>query len=260
MLSPKLEQQLRTDYDNARIVDYRDSSNPNNEVIITCEHATNILPEEYSWSEADKRYFENEHWGSDIGAFDMANALAAELKCIFVHTLYSRLLIDTNRSLVADTLFRRAGDGRTVGLNKDMDFDEEQTRITRYYVSYYEALREVSIKVNPSYILSVHSFTPNYQGDIRPMEIGVLCSHDSADFAHDLNEGLKEKGYVSEINAPYDGVTTMGAVKSLVCGRQCHPREGITFEFRNDILMDKEKSSVLKMNTVDVIKNLCNIN
>lgn len=253
-------EQLKADYENARIIDYRDPANPNDQVVITCEHATNILPEDYAWNESDKRYFVNEHWGSDIGAFDMANSLAAELKCVFVHTLYSRLLIDTNRSLVADTLFRRAGDGKTVGLNKDMDFDEEQSRIGKYYVSYYEALREISLKINPSYILSIHSFTPNYQGELRPMEIGILCSHDSADFAADLNKGMIEKGYKSEINAPYDGITTMGAVKSLVCGSRCHePREGITFEFRNDILTNKERCSALKQNTVDVIKTLCDL-
>jgi len=259
MLTPNL-QELKVDYENARVVDYRDPSNPNNEVVVTCEHATNILPEGYTWTEADKRYFENEHWGSDIGAFDMANSLAADLKCVFVHTLYSRLLVDTNRCLAADTLFRRAGDGKTVGLNKDMDFDEEKTRIKKFYISYYEALREISLKINPSYILSIHSFTPNYQGDIRPMEIGVLTNHESADFANELNEGLKEKGYCSEINAPYDGITTMGAVKSLVCGRQCYPREGITFEFRNDILTNKERCFKLKTDTVSVIKNICHIN
>jgi len=78
------ESQLKTDYENARIIDYRDPTNPNNEILITCEHATNDLPEDYSWTENDKRHFVNEHWGLDIGAYEMANALAAELNvCLF---------------------------------------------------------------------------------------------------------------------------------------------------------------------------------
>jgi predicted N-formylglutamate amidohydrolase len=250
---------LKTEYENAKIIDFRDPTDPNNKVVITCEHASNDLPEEYSWSENDRRYFINEHWGLDIGAYEMAKALAAELKCVMVHSLYSRLLIDTNRSIVADTLFRRIGDGREVDLNKDLTCEEQQKRIRKYYLPYYEALREVSLKIRPAYVLSIHSFTSDYQGELRPMEVGVLHGLDSTDFALKLNRGMEIKGYNSEVNKPYDGVTTMGTVKSLIFSRHPTNAHGVTFEFRNDILSDREKSAQLKTAAVEVVREVCNL-
>jgi len=257
MINP--ESDLTPESENARIYDYRDPLNPNNKVVITCEHATNDLPEGYSWTDHDQRYFVDEHWGLDIGALQMAKELAQELKCVFVQSLYSRLLIDPNRSIVSDTLFRKYGDGKEVDLNKDLTFEEEQKRIRKYYLPYYDALREISTKVDPAYILSIHSFTAMYQGERRPMEIGVLYGYDSTQFAVDINDGFKNLGYLSEVNKPYDGVTTMGTVKSLIFAKSSIQREGITFEFRNDILSDKERFPQLKADSVEVIRTVCEL-
>jgi len=251
--------ELRAEYENARVVDYRDPENPNNEVVITCEHAFNVLPDEYSWTEHDKRHFVDEHWGYDIGAFDMADAMAKELKCVFVHSLYSRLLIDTNRSIAADTLFRKSGDGQELDLNKNLTHEEEQKRIKKYFLCYYQAIREISTKVNPTYILSVHSFTPMYEGQPRSLEVGVLHAHESTDFALNLNEGMKNKGYRSEANQPYDGFKTQDVVKALVSAKRGSRRQGITFEFRNDLLSNKEEFIKLKEASVDVVKDVCRI-
>jgi predicted N-formylglutamate amidohydrolase len=256
MINP--ESDLKTDFENARILDYRDPAHPNNSVIITCEHATNDLPENYSWSDHDTRYFKNEHWGLDIGAYKMANALAAQLKCVFVHSLYSRLLLDTNRSIVSDTLFRKEGDGEEVELNKNMTYEEEQERIKKYFIPYYEALREISLKVDFKYVLSIHSFTPLYQGEIRAMEIGILYGPDSLELATKINDGMNIK-YCSEGNKPYDGSTTMGTVKSLIYAKCPTQRHGLTYEFRNDLLQDSAKFADLRDHTVEVIKKACNI-
>jgi len=255
MINP--ESNLKSEYENANVVDYRDPLNPNNNVVITCEHASNELPDDYAWTDKDRRNFTNEHWAIDIGAFKIAQALAQELKCVFVHALYSRLLLDVNRTLVADTLFRKDGDGQEVDLNKDMTYEEEQRRIRRFYMPYYEALREVSNKVNPTYVLSIHSFTPLYEGQTRSTEIGVLYSHESTEFALKLNQGMDDKGYYSEVNKPYDGLTSLGALKSVLYSSNSVERRGVTFEFRNDILLDEKKYPELKSATVEVVKNVC---
>jgi len=253
-------QELKTEYENARIVDFRDPANPNNKIVVTCEHAKNELPDEYSWTENDRKHFVNEHWGYDIGAYNMGEALAKEMKCVFVHSLYSRLLLDPNRSIVADSLFRKNGDGQEIDLNKDITYEEEQKRIKKYFISYYEALREISVKIDPTFVVSIHSFTPLYQGETRSMEMGVLYGHDSTDFALKVNEGMLGKGYKSEANKPYDGITTMGVIKSLIFARFPTKREGLTFEFRNDILSNESQCLKLKKATVEVVKGVCKIN
>ncbi len=58
--------------------------NPDSNLIVVCEHATNHLPEDYRWSENDTKYFKDEHWGSDLGALSLAQTLAKELNGILV--------------------------------------------------------------------------------------------------------------------------------------------------------------------------------
>jgi len=256
MINP--ESNLKAEYENALVFDYRDPKNPNNEVVVTCEHATNDLPDEYSWSENDTKYFKNEHWGVDIGALKMAKAIAAELKCVLVQAIYSRLLLDANRTILSDTLFRKGGDGQVVELNKDMTYEEEQKRIQKYFIPYYEAVRDISLKVDPLYVLSIHSFTPLYQGEIREMEIGVLHGHESVTLSNDLHEGMKTK-FKSVQNSPYDGISTMGAVKSLIFAKNPTRRQGITFEFRNDLLQSETIYPELRDHTVQVCKKACKL-
>jgi len=253
------ESNLRSEYGNARIVDYRDPQNPNNNILITCEHAFNDLPEGYSWTEHDETYFANEHWACDIGAYNMAHSLARELKCVFVHTLYSRLLIDTNRSIVADTLIRKRGDGRDIDLNKDLTYEEEQKRINAYYVPFYEALREISVKVNPKQIISVHSFTPVYEGEARSLEVGVMHGYESVELGVKINEAINQKGYLSENNKPYNGLILTGAIHSILTDDEGCERECITFEFRNDILTNERRFPQLMRATAEAIKNECEL-
>jgi len=247
---------LRTEYENARIVDFRDPEAPNNTVVITAEHASNGLPEGYSWTEDDRTYFADDHWGYDPGSLDMAMYLAKELKCLLVYSLYSRLLVDVNRSTSADTLFRTSGDNRIVDLNRDLTYEEEQKRIIKYHNSYYNALREISMKIDPLYIFSVHSFTPLYEGTPRTLEAGILVSY-SDDLATRVFDGIKKKNYKIAINEPYDGKQGLNALDTLLYARYPVRRQGIEFEFRNDLLLDPKRSAELKVDTLEAIKQAC---
>lgn len=251
--------QLRTEYENARIEDFRDPENPNNTIVITAEHASNALPEGYSWSENDRTYFANEHWGSDPGSLDVALHLAKELKCVVVYSLYSRLLLDVNRNIAADTLFRKEGDGHQVDLNQDLTYEEEQDRILKYHHSYYNALREVSVKIDPLYIFSVHSFTALYEGQPRALEIGILVSH-SDDLGNKVNEGFRKRNHKVAVNEPYDGKEGLNALDTLLYAKYPVRRQGIQFEFRNDLLLDPKKAPKVKADAVEAIKEACGFN
>jgi len=252
-------QELRTEFENAKIVDFRDPQNPNNAIVITAEHASNALPDEYSWTENDRTYFANEHWGYDPGSLDVAIYLAKELKCVLVHSLYSRLLIDVNRSLAADTLFRTQGDAQVVDLNRDLTYEEEQKRIAKYHHSYYNALREVSLKIDPLYIFSIHSFTGLYEGQPRSLEIGVMVSY-SDDLGNKVNEGLKKRNHNAAVNEPYDGKQGMNALDTMLFAKYPVRRQAVQFEFRNDLLLDAKKAEKIKANALEAIKEACNCN
>jgi len=250
---------LRTDFENAKIADFRDPENPNNEIVLLCEHATNELPDGYSWTENDRTYFTNTHWAYDPGSLDMAMYLAKELKCILVYSLYSRLLCDVNRDLTSDTLFRTNGDGNIVDLNVDLSYEEEQKRIMKYHHSYYTALREISMKINPSYIVAVHSFTPLYEGQTRTLEIGILVSL-SEELAQKVHDGLKKRNHSVAVNEPYDGRQGLATLDAMLFGRYPVNRQGIEFEFRNDVLADPKKSLKIKMDTLASVKEACGLN
>jgi len=256
MINSTSTTELRTEFDNAKIVDFRDPETPNNSVVITCEHASNELPDSYSWTENDRKYFADDHWGYDPGALDMSLYLAKELKCVLVYSLYSRLLVDVNRNVAADTLFRTNGDGHEVDLNKDITYEEEQKRIMKYHHSYYNALREVSVKIDPLYIFSVHSFTPLYEGNPRTLEVGVLVSY-CDDLAQRVNDGIKKRNHYVAINEPYDGKQGLNTLDTLLFAKYPVRRQGIEFEFRNDLLLNPEKAPKLKADVLESIKEAC---
>jgi len=251
--------QLKTEFENARIVDFRDPENPNNTMVITCEHASNELPDGYVWTENDRTHFVDDHWGWDAGSLDVGMYLAKELKCVLVYSLYSRLLLDVNRSTSADTLFRTEGDGHIVDLNKNLTYEEEEKRIIKYHHTYYHALREISLKIDPLYIFSVHSFTPVYEGQARSLEVGILVNY-SEELAEKVCDGIQKKKHNIAINEPYDGKQGLNALDTLLFAKYPVKRQGIQFEFRNDLLKDSKKALKLKIDTLEVIKEACSMN
>lgn len=247
---------LRKQYDNAMIIDNRQELRPRNNVILTCEHASNALPEGYKWTESDK-YFANEHWGSDIGSLNLSKLVSEELNLLLVHSRWSRLLCDVNRSPVSDTIFRTSGDGKTIELNQDLSFEEEQNRLQKFHVGYFQAFRDVSVALSPDYIISVHSFTPNYEGSIRKEEVGVLTSH-SDELGDKFLKEFQDRGYKAFLNQPWSGKKGLNyAVDTLLTAKYPVKREAIVLEFRNDMLSDPDTLQRISRDLQEAMMKIC---
>ncbi len=254
-LSQGLPQPLQTYYHNAKILDFRKFPNPNNNIALFCAHASNTLPEGYSWSESDKINFSEKHWAWDLGALDTAIYLASGLQCLLTHALYSRLLVDVNRNITDEDTYRKSGDGKIIELNKNLTQEEMDHRTKVYHRAYYDAIYEVSNRVNPSVIFGIHSFTPNKEGEIRTLEVGIECI-DNTDLSQALCDSMKKKGYKAEINEPYSG--KLGhALHQLLESKHEKDRDGVVFEFRNDLLTDTKIAPKLKQDTYEVIQQVC---
>jgi len=248
-------QQLKTDYENAKILDFRDPTNPNNKIALICEHASNNLPEGYTWSDNDRTHFANENWAWDQNALENAVYLASELKCVLVHSLYSRLLIDVDRDIPSEDLFLKHADGAVIELNAGMSQEEELNRITKYHVTFYHALREVSEKVDPKYVIGVGSFSPSLEGEARMYEIGLEYV-DSEDFANKIFEFAKKKGYNVEKNQPYPGIFR-NVINTVLRANYPLKREGVELELRTDVLQDDLKALQLRIDLLEMLKTLC---
>ena len=88
-----------------KVFDFRDISdkNPNNNVMLTCEYATNYC---------HKYYLDDDHnllegpYGYDKGAMDICMELSESSKIFSIYSNFSKLIIDPNRSLLSDKLIR----------------------------------------------------------------------------------------------------------------------------------------------------------
>ncbi|WP_179335883.1 N-formylglutamate amidohydrolase [Winogradskyella costae] len=137
-------------------------------LILTCEHGGNEIPKLY------KKHFNNTialktHRGYDLGALDLFQHLQS-LTDAFYFSITSRLLVELNRSLFSKHLFSE--------LSNDLSKNEKSKILKTYYFPYRTKIEykiAEFIKNNQQVLhLSIHSFTPNLNGDERKADIGLL--------------------------------------------------------------------------------------
>jgi predicted N-formylglutamate amidohydrolase len=137
-------------------------------LILTCEHGGNAIPEKYKKCFVNKPVLKT-HRAYDLGALDMYQHLKPLADAAYFSTT-SRLLVELNRSLYSKSLFSEF----TKGLSKN-----QTTKILeKHYIPYRtEVEHKIAefIKSNQQVLhLSIHSFTPNLNGDERIGDIGLL--------------------------------------------------------------------------------------
>lgn len=143
---------------------------PPTETLITCEHADNGIPPEYEYLfEAANSVLES-HRGFDPGTEELGIRLASALDTEPIICRISRLLIEANRSLHHPRLFS----SYTRGLPEM----ERQKIIDRYYLPHRHHV-ERSVKqrtIRGAFVLhiSVHSFTPILDGEVRNADVSFL--------------------------------------------------------------------------------------
>lgn len=144
-------------------------------LLLTCEHASEALPAPWHWGAHDAR-LRGSHWASDPGAEDFTRELGEAVGSFAVLARFSRLLCDANRPLGAETMFRSTADGLPVGLNDPsrLTSSERAHRESTLWAPYHRALQLAVQELEPRMVLSVHSFTPEYEGQKREVEVGVL--------------------------------------------------------------------------------------
>jgi predicted N-formylglutamate amidohydrolase len=179
-------------------------------VILSCEHAGNIVPENYKYLFDQEPEVLNTHRGWDSGAWELAQFLATQLNVPLVGCHTTRLLIEANRSLDNPQLFSEYS-SKLSGLEKDKLIKT----IYHPYRNKIKALLDTATK--PVLHLSIHSFTPIWNGVVRPVDIGILYDPDQSlenSFSLQLKEALETylPNKKIKLNEPYkgtdDGFTT----------------------------------------------------
>lgn len=210
-------------------------------LVFTCEHASAALPEPWIWPEEDQ-WLVDTHWASDLGAAAFTRRIAERMNAPAVLSRFSRLLIDPNRPLDSETLFRENADGRLVHLNEALFEAERATRIDRFYHPYHAAVSEMVERSRADTVFSIHTFTDNYEGEARALEIGVLFDHDEEP-AHLLVRHLEEAGFRVAPNEPWSGKA--GLAHSPVIHAREFGRCALEIEARQDLIVEESFSARL---------------
>lgn len=201
-------------------------------LILTCEHASNKIPKEYS--KLFNKSALNSHRGLDIGADFVYQFLRKKLNCYSQSAEYSRLLIELNRSLDHNNLFSE--------FSTQLDSKQKQALIKKIYLPYQEKLIQ-QLKL-PCLHIGIHSFTPILNGKKREADLGLLYDPKKPQekaFCSAWKKWLMQNSdYQVKLNYPYkgssDGLTTIL--------RKKFPKNylGLELEINQKLLKNKKSS------------------
>jgi predicted N-formylglutamate amidohydrolase len=139
-------------------------------VVITCEHGGNRVPARYRALFAGHAQLLNSHRGFDPGALELAQRFAKAGAWPLHFATTTRLLIELNRSSHHRALFS--------AVTRLCDAEVKAEIVRDYYEPYRQSVQaEIEREVlcgRRVLHLSVHSFTPELNGEIRRADIGLL--------------------------------------------------------------------------------------
>jgi predicted N-formylglutamate amidohydrolase len=213
--------------------------------LVICDHASNAIPPGYG-TLGLKRETLQRHIAYDIGAADVARALAALIGAPAVLSTYSRLVIDPNRGLDDPTLVMRCSDGAIVPGNAYIDAAEIARRSVRFWAPYRQAIAatvEAMIATGePPALISIHSFTDVWRGFSRPWKIGILWDRDDRIPKPLIRALLAEPDLCAADvgdNEPYDGALAGDTIDAIATLRRL---ANALIEIRQDLITERKNA------------------
>ncbi|MCA9050826.1 MAG: N-formylglutamate amidohydrolase [Planctomycetaceae bacterium] len=179
------------------------------EILVTCEHGGNDVPPQYAdlfRCDAAAAALDS-HRGWDPGSLMMARCLAETFRGAFYYSTVTRLLVELNRSLWHPHLFsefsKPLNEKARLALLDDQ-WHPYRTQVEKHIANSIAANRQVLH-------LSVHSFTPVFDGRLRTTDIGLLYAPSrptETRFCRVWQTTLQkvEPSLTVHRNAPYKGV------------------------------------------------------
>jgi predicted N-formylglutamate amidohydrolase len=174
---------------------------------LSCEHGGNQIPSAYRNVFASASKVLTSHRGLDIGALGVAKLLSKTLKAPLLASTTSRLLVDLNRSVGHPNLFSQ--------FTKGFSNSQKDQILKNYYYPYRLKIEKTFAIQKQVLHVSIHSFTPKLNGELRNADLGLLYDPRSpreVEVAKHLKAYLKISGLKVRMNYPYrgtsDGLTT----------------------------------------------------
>lgn len=215
----------------APLVVNRDGASP---VILVCEHASCFVPPELKALGLDAETARS-HIAWDPGAMAVAEGISRKLDAVLVASRVSRLVYDCNRPPDAQGAVPARSEIFDVPGNQDLGQAERDTRVALVYEPFRASLASVIAAANdPCIIVTVHSFTPTYNGRARDVQLGILHDTDSRLADAMLMNTHWHTSLDVRRNEPYgpeDGVTHTLRENAVRAGLH-----NVMIEIRNDLI------------------------
>lgn len=206
-------------------------------LLLVCEHASNRIPDAYHGLGIDAEAAES-HVAWDPGALAVARIISTRLDAPLVAGTVSRLVYDCNRPPEAPDAMPARSERFDIPGNQRLSLAERKARTEAVYRPFEARVSQmISDAERPPVLVTVHSFTPDYLGRHRDVQIGILHDTDAryADAmlacapAHTALDVRRNEPY-----GPEDGVTH--TLKRHALPRELH---NVMLEVRNDLIADE---------------------
>ncbi len=206
-------------------------------ILLLCDHASNDVPLKLNGLDIDQAYFER-HIAYDIGAADLTIQLAQRLHATAVLAGFSRLVMDANRFLSADTAMPELSDGVEIRGNLALSKSDALLRIEELFVPYHHAIAQQAARISALFssplIVAIHSFTPVFKGFERPWDIGIVWEGKN-EIAKELIQYLRDNtDYSIGDNEPYHACDPLGYTMRTHAQSKGIPN--LMFEVRQDLV------------------------
>jgi predicted N-formylglutamate amidohydrolase len=213
-------------------------------LVLTCEHGGNKIPADLKSTFKNSKQLLNSHRGWDPGALAFAKALQKNLNAPLVFSETSRLVVDLNRSTHHPRVFSQ--------MTKTLDFPKKIELLEKYHRPFRSEvvnhLKKIRSRKLFALHLSIHSFTPELNGEVRNCEIGFL--YDPKRSAEKKIARYLRKVILNELpdvrirmNYPYKGYAD-GHTTAL--RKQFEPKEyaGIEIEFNQAWITNRKENKI----------------
>lgn len=202
-------------------------------VVFVCEHASRYIPEKFqSLGLPQKALLSHIAW--DPGAGAVAERLADHMGAKLVMGQVSRLIYDCNRPPSASDAMPSRSEIFDIPGNANLNEDARAARIAAYYTPFRDTLAAVISDTKAPILVTLHSFTPVYNGRQRDVAIGVLHDNDTRLADQLLATAALHTGHKTLRNQPYgpeDGVTHTLREHGVMAGHL-----NVMLEIRNDLI------------------------
>lgn len=207
-------------------------------VVLVCEHASHHIPTPFDalgLSQADR----TSHAAWDPGAMAVAEKLSQHLNAPLVASGVSRLVYDCNRPPTAHDAMPARSEVIDVPGNCNLSQSDREARTNAFYRPFHATLHRVIRQTNDPIIVTVHSFTPIYHGQLRSVEVGILHDSDARLADAMLRSAIAHTRADVQRNEPYGpehGVTHTLKEHAIKDGYL-----NVMLEIRNDLVETAEQ-------------------